>query len=210
MNIPRNIDYLKNVNSIKYEIGLRKEFITAFQKSLSTRLKESRKNEDKSIQDLTSAIQKFEDEILILQERMDEILSKSTRKKYEFQIIDVPATGKSDWWEGAYTMCFVYSKHKGNFILRGWRREVMDYLKKNYTHYFCYISMWHNGVSRGHWKFWKENVTIYEPKITGKRKEWKHRIIKYDHNSNMFETKKLNEIKLKRLPKRWIKEFDEL
>ena len=203
MNLPRKIDYLKNVNDIKYDIGLRKEFIGMFNKALPNQDKEE------NIKELKNHIKKYEDEILILQERMGEILSKSTRKKYDFPVIDVPADGNPDWWEGAYTMCFVYSKHKGNFILRGWRREVMDYLKKNYTHYFCYVSMWHNGISRGHWKFWKESVTIYEPHKSMRQKEWKHRVIKYS-GSGMFSCDKVKELHFKRLPKRWIKEFDEL
>lgn len=209
MNLPRNIDHVKKISEIKYEIGLRKEFINSFQKSLSTRLKESRRNEDKTIQNLTSAIQKFEDENLILQERMDKLLSNSTRKKYNFPIIDVPASGNSNWWEGAYTLCFVYSKHNGNFILRGWRGEVMKYLKKNYSNYFCYISMWSNGCSRGHWKFWKDNVSIFEPKKLGKRKEWKYRVVKYS-GSGIYHSNREKELEFKRLPKRWIKEFDEL
>jgi hypothetical protein len=130
----------------------------------------------------------------------------SDKKKYP--IIKVPANGKPDWYEGARTMCFVYSK-QGNFILEGYRGEVDSYLKKNYSHYFCYISMWHHGQSRGHWKFWKDDVGIYEPSKTNRECKWKYRVIKYDSKSISNRNKK-TEIQLKRLPKRWIPEFDNL
>jgi len=139
----------------------------------------------------------------------DEIHPKSIGSpKKIYPIIDVPATGKSDWGEGAFTLCFVYSKHYGNFILRGYRGEVDEYLKKNYTHYFYYVSMWHHGQSRGHWKFWKNNVTIFEPNKT--YKSFKYNIVKYKHPNSFFEMKREIEIKLKRLPKRWIPEFNQL
>lgn len=140
-------------------------------------------------------------------------LRKKALHKTKYPIIDVPANGKPNWYEGAYTLCFVYSKHKGNFILRGWRGEVMEYLKKNYTHYICYISMWHNGFSRGHWKFWKENsVSIFEPTPKSKyRKTFKFTVVKYDNDKRYDEDGyELARLNFKRMPHRWIPEFDKL
>jgi len=128
-------------------------------------------------------------------------------KKVDYPIIRVPANGKPDWYEGARTMCFVYSKI-GNFILEGYRGEVDAYLKKHYTHYFYYVSMWHNGKSRGHWNFWKNNVTIFSPDKRNRNCKWKYRIVKSDHNDYNKENR--IEILLKRLPKKWIPEFDKL
>jgi len=120
--------------------------------------------------------------------------------KKQYPVIKVPANGKPDWYLGARTMCFVYSKYKGNFILEGYRGEVEEYLKKNYTHYFYYESMWHEGEARGHWKFWKENVIIFEPER--KLKRWKYEV-RYSGD----QQKEL-QLFFKRLPKRWIPEFD--
>ncbi|MFW6246725.1 MAG: hypothetical protein ACOC22_00920 [bacterium] len=202
MDIPKNIEYVKNITEIKYQIGLRKEFIEKFNKLILT---SEYTTED--IENINSHIQKYVDENAVLQQRLEEKLNKSTRKKYNFPIIDVPANGRPNWWEGAYTLCFVYSKHNGNFILRGWRGEVMEYLKKNYTHYFYYVSMWHDGVSRGHWEFWKDNITIFEP--SKMRKEWKYKVVKYSAGG-LYGRERVLGLEYKRLPKQWIKEFDKL
>jgi hypothetical protein len=130
--------------------------------------------------------------------------------KTEYPVIRVPANGHPEWMEGARTMCFVYSKHHGNFILEGYLGEVQKYLKKNYTKYFCYFSMWSGGISRGYWRFWKDrDVTISEP--SKHRKTWKYTITSREPRySYRQEFKIKHEIKLKRLPKRWIPEFDKL
>jgi len=136
--------------------------------------------------------------------------------KKELPIIKVPANGHPDWYEGARTWCFVYSKNHGNFILEGFRGEVEQFLKKNYTHYFCYWSMWHAGQPRGYWRFWKDrDVTISTPSKL--RKEWKYTIEKREfmpfingrvNTSNIKKT--TFSMKFKRLPKQWIKEFNKL
>lgn len=125
-----------------------------------------------------------------------------------YPVIEIPADGKPDWFEGAYCLVFVYSKYYGNFILKGYRREVEAYLKKNYTHYFIYESMWHKGASRGHWSFWKDNVTIFEPSRLFK--SFKYRVVKYDNKSQYYERDVKKDLEFKRLPKRWIPEFDKL
>lgn len=121
-----------------------------------------------------------------------------------YPVIQVPANGKPDWYLGARTLCFVYSKHHGNFILEGYRGEVMEYLKKNYTHYFYYVSMWCDGKSRGHWQFWKDYITIIEP---DKRKP-KRRKPQFKYRINGYNSVSL--LSFKRIPKRWIPEFDDL
>lgn len=138
----------------------------------------------------------------------NEIHPKSLVPQKIYPIIDVPATGIPDWYNGAFTLCFVYSKNNGNFILRGYRGEVEKYLKEHYKYYFCYWSMWSDGCSRGHWKFWKDNIGIFEPsKLT---KTWKYKIRPY-HTFEMSENVILEKcIFLKRLPKHWIPEFDKL
>jgi hypothetical protein len=128
--------------------------------------------------------------------------------KKEYTEIEVPSDGKPNWGDGARCMFFVYSKYKGNFILKGYLREVEKFLKENYTHYFYYNSMWHNGVSRGHWKFWKDGVTIWEPNNSKRYKRVKYIVIKYKVDG--YERKKVSELAFKRLPKRWIPEFDRL
>ena len=126
--------------------------------------------------------------------------------KKEYPVIEVPASGNPVWGGGAYVFCFVYSKYSGNFILKGYSKEVEDYLRKNYTHYFCNITFFPNKGRRNYWRFWKKFVYIYEP-ATGK----------YNKTNNKFRVsgygedgKEKIEMKFKRLPKRWIPEFDNL
>ena len=131
--------------------------------------------------------------------------------KKDYPVIKIPANGKPDWYEGARTWCFVYSRHNGNFILEGFRGEVEDYLKKTYTHYFCYISMWNHGQSRGHWHFWKDYVGIFTP--DKHRKDWKYTIRPYSNAYGHVTPKEEIEEKtlhFKRMPKRWIPEFNKL
>lgn len=134
-------------------------------------------------------------------------------KKYP--VIDVLASGKSEWMGGAYMLCFVYSKYKSNFVLRGYNKEVEEYLKKNYTHYFCYKSYWHHGFSRGHWDFWKDNIVIFEPerhrrsRIILNNRKYQIRAYSCSYESNEENKKrKENALFFKRFPKRWIPEFD--
>jgi len=141
---------------------------------------------------------------------------KSKPPKKEYPIIKVTANGHPDWYEGARTWCFVYSKNDGNFILEGFRGEVEQFLKRNFTHYFCYWSMWSCGQSRGYWRFWKEkDVSISMP--SKHRKEWKYTIEKREfmpfingrvNTSNLKKTTFI--MKFKRMPKQWIKEFNKL
>lgn len=129
----------------------------------------------------------------------------------KYPIIKVEASGVPDWYKGARTWCFVYSKNHGNFILEGYRGEVEEYLQKNYTHYFCFWSMWHMGQSRGHWDFWKDNIGIFEPSRS--RKDWKYLVrpySSYGEHTNTPEEIKEKTLTFKRLPKRWIPEFDKL
>lgn len=145
----------------------------------------------------------IDDAILIFKKKFNSLNNK------KYPIIDVPSSGKKEWMGGAYSLCFVYSKYKGNFVLRGYAKEVEEYLRKNYTHYFYNITLWHQGFSRNIWKFWKDNVGIFEPdkhKSKYHKRNYKFSIRYY--SDILAENSDNKEIILKRLPKRWIPEFD--
>ena len=143
--------------------------------------------------------------IKILKEKETKKEKSVHNKKYP--VIYVPSDGKPKWYGGAWSMVFVYSKNHGNFVLIGYHKEVNEYLKKHYTHYFCYWSMWSEYGSRGYWKFWNDKIGIFEPsKIM---KSFKYVIRRYSNNYDNNEV--ISEgLKFKRLPKRWIPEFDKL
>jgi hypothetical protein len=131
-----------------------------------------------------------------------------------YPVIEVPADGVKGVGGGAYVLCFVYSKHNGNFVLKGYHREVKAYLKKNYTHYFCNMSMQWMGSHRDFWKFWKDSVGVHEPSKyrKGRSKEDMQFVVRpyiswhcSDEEKDEADAKAL---RFKRMPKRWIPEFD--
>jgi len=131
-------------------------------------------------------------------------------KKYP--VIDVPANGEQSWVGGAYCLCFVYSKYKGNFVLKGYVKEVEEYLKKNYTHYFCNKSLWFHGFNRDIWDFWKEDVGIFHSSIREKKRKKKKIEVRpfsawFEDDVTTQEKDKMA-LKFRRMPKRWIPEFD--
>lgn len=133
-------------------------------------------------------------------------------KKKNYPVIEVPASGKPKWSKGAFTLCFVYSKYKGNFILKGFLGEVEEYLKKNYTHYFYNMTLWSDGRHRNIWGFWKKNVGIFEPsnsRILGMNKKYRIREYYDSYSSDEEERKKeAEELSFKRMPNRWIPPLD--
>lgn len=145
-------------------------------------------------------------------EKIYEKKQKALQNK-KYPEIEVPASGEPTRSGGAYCLCFVYSKYHGNFVLKGYMKEVQEYLKKNYTHYFCNYSLWHKGFNRDIWDFWKDNIGIFHPSIrfTKRKGDRKIQVRPY---SNWFdddvttEEKKETTLRFKRMPKRWISEFD--
>ncbi len=176
-----------------------------FQRRLGLRFKrELTAEQKKEITDVPE-YQIYRDKAQKIFDKKEQSKNDVNAKKYP--IIEVPASGKPNWSGGARTMCFIYSK-RGNYIVRGFHKEVMEYIKRNFTHYFMYVSMWDSGMSRGHWKFWKDNVTIFDPGDLNK-KDHKFTVMTYKGNRYGDDVEKVM-IKFKRLPKRWIPEFEKL
>jgi hypothetical protein len=102
-----------------------------------------------------------------------------------------------------FAMLFVYPKVGKPFIITGNVDKIDDYIQKFSSNIPCFwkYTYWKNGISRGHWlashfyifKKCKNNDNPYDPKgqkvweITGKGKKFN----------------------LRRLPHKWIPEFDQ-
>jgi len=124
------------------------------------------------------------------------------KKKEEFQVIEVPASGKPSWGGGAWCTVFVYS-NKGNFFLKGFIRECEEYIKDN--NWKCWaIFQLHHGNSHpyGSEKFrtiirtFGVGFEISAPFQLGKRKthkDWKYTVYEKGNWKN--------KIYIKRLPK---------
>lgn len=133
------------------------------------------------------------------------------KESKKYPVIEVPASGVSGMMGGAWCYYFMYTKHHGNFILKGYAKEIDEYIeKKGYTHWVANISLFLEGTCRfSHWKFWKDDVGIFSPvKWRGKKWESKYTMRRY---FRMYEERDPNALtlKFKRMPHRWIPEFDQ-
>ena len=176
-----------------------------FQRKLGLRFKRELTPEEKLGITDTPEYQYYREEAQKIWEKKQRALQN---KKYP--VIEIPSDGKRGWRGGAYCLCFVYSKYDGNFVLKGYYREVEAYLKKNYTHYFYNLSLWSEGFSRDIWHFWKKDVGIFRPVLRNKKKGKKIQVRPYWREG--IDEKQFEELtfSFKRLPKRWIPEFDKL
>jgi len=160
----------------------------------------------------------FQNYIALATKDYDKRIKALNNKKYP--VILVPADGKRGVAGGAWCMAFVYTKYKGNFVVKGYLREVEAYIKKNFTHYFYNLSLWNLGGHRDIWYFWKNSVNIYDPDKykKGMKKEnqmfrvrprcdWSWDVSEKEYKRQHKEADK-TQLLFKRMPKRWIPEFD--
>ena len=140
-------------------------------------------------------------------ERVMMTIQDESADKNLYNVITVPASGHPEWYGGAYTLAFVYSRNNGNFVLKGYHKEVEEYLKKNFTYYFVNYSLWWHGEHRDIWDFWKDDIGIFKP--YKKKRDWKFQIRPYsNYQTDKVELAKQT-LKFKRLPKRWIPELNQ-
>lgn len=146
-----------------------------------------------------------------------------SKKKLWNTVIEVPNSGKTDWYGGAYTFAFVYS-NQGNFLVKGYRIEVQEYLKKRVNKglkYFVNFNLLNSdkdgfGIrnDRSFWNHYHEDYTILEPEMNiqytdggfnPKYNGWsKWRFYRYKNKVGQSGTIK----EFKRLPKKWLDLFD--
>jgi len=139
-----------------------------------------------------------------------------------YPVVEVPRDGRRGMMGGAYVLAFVYSKYKGNVVVKGYMREVERYVEKNFTHYFVNYSLWYMGSHRDIWQFWNKGAIIFTPTRSSKRGkiDKKDRTFKvrprcdysWDVSKEEYERQHKEadekELVFKRMPKRWIPEFD--
>jgi len=123
----------------------------------------------------------------------------------KYREIVLPNSGVKNWGEGAYTIAFVFSKTEGNYVLKGYYREVNKYLE-NKTHWFAKLTLWHQGNFRTIHKFWKNEIIITEPnrkksKYIESQYKWRIKLHYIYLNNN-------KELTFRRLPKRWVTEME--
>jgi hypothetical protein len=131
-------------------------------------------------------------------------------KKIEYPVIEVPASGKSCMDGGAWCFYFMYTKNHGNFILKGYMKEIKAYIKeKGYTHWFAHYVLFCEGkIRHSNWCFWKDSIGIFEP--SNWNRKWTSKYQMREYSSPYPQEKKSTKPRLefKRMPHRWISEFD--
>ncbi len=122
------------------------------------------------------------------------------KNKKDFPVIEVPASGKSEWYGGAWCLVFVYS-NKGNFLLKGFNKECEEYIKDQ--NWKCWaIFQLHHGKSMpySHEKFrsiiktFGVKFSIFSPSRGNKRKshkDWKYKVYEYGNYKNHIYIKRL-------------------
>ena len=125
-------------------------------------------------------------------------------KEKELKVIEVPSDGKRGVAFGGWGLHFMYTKHHGNFILKGYHREVMEYIReKGITHWICNVVLYKHGKVRyNEWEFWKKRVYINK-RVRARGKACGFYMRKLNESYERIKT-----IEFRRIPHRWIPEFD--
>jgi len=131
------------------------------------------------------------------------------RKDKQFLIpIKVLPDGKNGMCGGGFTMAFVYAP-RGNFLIKGYYREVKKYIDETFKQGFVNYTLWYvcdytnKKTHRSIWSFIGDKLSIHEP-YRPKRGSKTHKWGIYPYS------KKDVVMRLKRMPKCWIPEFSEL
>jgi len=97
-----------------------------------------------------------------------------------------------------FAIYFVYPQNGENVIVKGMSREVRDYVLKHYPMALFRYTYWQKGEHRGDWCF----------SGRGRYVNWDKKKRKYKFI--FFSGPKSKVFYLKRMPHRWIPEFNEL
>jgi hypothetical protein len=130
-------------------------------------------------------------------------------KNIQFKVIELPNIGKENfsyYGDKGYCITRVYS-NRGNFLLKGFWGETKIFLgsliKNGYKFYYQY-SFYNSGKPRfTSTDFWNEKVIVLEPR---------KRYSTNSKNRNKFEFRKNSQtiLSFKRLPNKWVPEFENL
>jgi hypothetical protein len=124
--------------------------------------------------------------------------------KKQFEVINVPNDGEPKWYGGAFTLAFVYS-NKGNFLVKGYDKEVEQYIKTHFTRYFVRMVLYGKGEHRDIFHFGSKcNLALDAPHFKRSDYHNKYRVRPYGYGSIPLGV----QLTFKRFPTKWIPEFD--
>lgn len=129
------------------------------------------------------------------------------KQKQKFPEINVPASGKPKWMGGAFTVTFIFSP-KGNFVVKGYMEEVEQYIASHFgQRYLVRHNLYKDKEFRTITRFSDAcNLTLLEPNLSHHNYCPKYQIIPHNYDNDINSTI----LKLKRLPQKWIPEYDHM
>lgn len=114
--------------------------------------------------------------------------------------------------KGMYTIAFVYSKYNGSTIIKGEQDRILELIKEEYRPCVAHLIRYKSGKGSSRWIFEiskSQRVYIIPP-----RKPEKYRYFPEDNTPRQdkfeFHYKGETKLKLCRIPKRWIPEYDKI
>jgi ABC-type sulfate transport system substrate-binding protein len=106
---------------------------------------------------------------------------------------------KTHGFADPYVIYFVYPKDGQPVMVKGMYREVEAFVKETYPMSFYRWTMWKGGESRGSWGFACKDKYAMETIVDGRRRV----------EVSIFNNRTLvRKFTLRRMPKKWIPEFD--
>jgi hypothetical protein len=126
------------------------------------------------------------------------VLDDREEKSKKLPETGIDADGDSGWSGGAFCIAFVYS-NRGNFVLKGYYREVeqeLDSRRNGGLQYFANFTLWHAGQHRSIWRC-TGGLALCEPDKSSKWRWTFRKWSTWDKN-----------LRFRRLPKRWVPEIE--
>lgn len=123
-----------------------------------------------------------------------------------------------------WTMFFIYTP-KGNYLIKGWVRsdgwDIEQYVNKKFEKCFYRYTFWQNGQSRGGWRFANKERNRHLFWMSGRNLlidghtvyDLNNKLIKISKNKTYavcFHLDKIYAIGFRKVPTKWIAEFDQL
>lgn len=118
--------------------------------------------------------------------------------------------GLSKWYVcDAYAIAFVYPKVGEPTVVKGMYEQLKDYVKQNFPIALVNLTLWKNGNSRGYWYFnSNDGFTRSIGKISSKRSlQYSPKGYRRGYNIRIGGN---NTLHFRRMPKKWLKEFDNI
>lgn len=113
-----------------------------------------------------------------------------------------------------YTLAFMYNRSGKSLLLKGYLSEVNEYIRSMKFTALVNLRFYIQGRSRGYWQLYHKGISVGEVLIKEPRLDHAYRDsdseTKWIRKWKVYNYKLGRELFFKRLPKRWIPEFDML